>query len=286
MSCEGRRIVSLIDPLIEQHAERIALDAAEAELISGPDAALSVLGAPADPIRLRTALGILVRAERYQEASALIRGRQLDDRWVNWAANIYSYLGDLPAAEAMMRHADSSVDLVTMRRTRLFLSEGMLARIQKDADLDSLLAPHKWSPVVREECGRAIEILEPLLSLVRANRKIDGDILLTGVICTLQCSHIVGDERLFAECCKWLIQHVPIPLTFAEISLRRLHKAPAELSNRLRTEHPGDFQASVLALLLDRDVFNKPQDAFRSLVELSQKATNEEQKRSLSELFF
>jgi predicted Zn-dependent protease len=278
--------VSLIDPLVAQHAERIALDAAEAELVSGPDAALTVLGAPVDPIRLRTALGILARADRYQEAADLIRGRQPDDQWVHWAAMIYSYLGDHPSAEAMVRHADNSIDLISMRRTRLFLVEGMLARIRSDADLDSLLAPQRWPDVVRTRASQGIEILDPLLSLVRANHKIEGDVVFTGVICALQCAHIAGDDRLFAEFCKWLLRHVPVPLSIAEVCLRRLHEAPPGLSNRLRAEHPGDFQAAILAALLDRDIFHCEDDAIRSLFELSERATSEEQKNTLSDVLF
>ncbi len=78
--------MSLTDNLAEQHAQLAAIRASEVELVDGPDAALEVLGAPADPIRMRAVLGILVRADRDEEAADLIRGLTPEDRWIDLAA--------------------------------------------------------------------------------------------------------------------------------------------------------------------------------------------------------
>ncbi len=78
------------------------------------------------------------------------------------------------------------------------------------------------------------------------------------------------------------MKYVPVPLIVAELCLRGLIQiTPEGLPNRMRVEHPNDFQAALLAAIMERDLFDKPEAAFKALVELSANATSEDAKESV-----
>lgn len=274
--------MSLFDQIDEQRAKLFVLKAAEAELIDGPDAALEVLGPPTDAIRMKATLGILVRAYRYKIAADLIRDQRADERWIHLAVIAFASLEEFSRALALVGQADESVDLSVMRSSRLAFAEGVIEAWRTRKPDESLLGPKVWPDNDVELAKRVIDILDPLLSSVRANRKIVGDYELEAVIFAVYCASIARDREFLSQYIHWLIKYVPIPLLIAELCLRGLTSpTPIGLSNRLRVEHPGSFQAAFLAAIVERDLFQNPKAAFESLVDLSAKAPSESEKESL-----
>ena len=274
--------MSLIDQLDEQHAELVALRASEAELTDGPDAALQVLGPLTDPIRMRAALGILLRADRHQIAADLVRDQRPAEKWIHLAVVAFAFLGNIPRARSLVDQADDSSDISVMRSSRLGFAEGVIQAWQKRRPEDSLLGPKAWLDADVEMAKTVIEILDPLLSSVRANRKIIGDYELNAVTCAVYCAWIARDREFLSQYVQWLVKYVPVPLIVAELCLRGLTQGtPEGLPNRLRVEHPNDFQAALLAAIVERDLFKKPEAAFDALVELSARATGEDEKESV-----
>ena len=91
----GRQKMSLTDRSDEQRSQLAAIAASEAELTDGPTAALAILGPPADPVRMRATLGILVRAKRHQDAADLIRNQPPNEKWIELGALVLAFLGDI-----------------------------------------------------------------------------------------------------------------------------------------------------------------------------------------------
>lgn len=273
--------MSLTDQLTEQHARLAALKASEAELTDGPDAALKVLGSPTDPIRMRAALGILLRADRHQLAADLIGDQRVDDKWIDLASVTFSFLGDIARAQSLVDQADNSSDLSVMRSCRLGFAEGVIEK-WREIQGDSLLAIPNWSEPDIDLARRTIEILDPLLALVRANRGISNDLELGAVTYAAYCAWVAGDREFLSQLTSRLVKYVPVPLVVAELCLRRLIQPPPEnLPNRLRVEHAGEFQASYLAALVERELFRRAEAAFDSFVQLKSLATSDEEKESV-----
>jgi hypothetical protein len=246
--------MSLTDKFDEQHAQLAAIKASEAELTEGPDAALAVLGPPTDPVRMRATLGILLRAERHQQAADLIRDQSPDEKWIELAVLVFAFLGDVDRARKMVDRADEYREPLVMHRTRFAFAEGIIEQWQKCYGAGSLLASGNWSDSDADRARTVIEVLDPLLSLVRANRRIQGDLELGAVMYAIYSARISGDEQLMRQYAAWLVKHVPVLPMVAELCLRGFLKCPDNLPNRLRVEHPGDFQSAFLAALVGLDV--------------------------------
>ena len=274
--------MSLTDNLDEQQARLAVLRASEAELTDGADAALAVLGAPTDSIRLRAAIGFLLRADRHTEAGDLIRDREPDDKWIDFGALTHARNGDLVRATSFLARADDLADRDLMRRTRVAFAEGIVDKWHAQHDPRSLLAIESWDVEERTLARQVCSALEPVLSLVRANRRISGEIELGAVQYALIASHIGLDALLSKECATWLFRHVPIPLLTAEMCLLGLHACPPNLPTRLRLEHPREFQPALLAALVERELLSQPAKAFDSLLALANDANTDDARRSVS----
>lgn len=273
--------MSLTDNLNDRHAQLAALRASEVELVDGPDAALEALGPPADPIRMRAVLGILIRADRCHEAADLVRDLAPHEEWIDLAAHAHAVSGDLTRARSLVDRADEYPELRVMRRTRLAFAEGVVERWRLRCDKGSLLATQSWTATDIDLAITVIDLLDPLLSLVRANRRIQGDLQLSAVQHAVCCAHVAGQKEDLKRFAARLIQHTPIPLMVAELSLQRLVECPSNLPTRLRVEHSGDFQARFLAAVADRELLGHSSEAFDAFVQLSKEAATDDEKESV-----
>jgi|GEM_PF-5782893 len=278
--------MSLTDKIDEQDARLATIRASETEFIEGPDAALQILGPPTDPIRMHATLGILIRAERHQAAADIIRDQRPAEKWLDLAALVFAYLEDIERAKSYLERADDSPDPLVMRRTRLALAEGVFECWRKRHGDQSFLAIRKWPDPDVELAKTLFEVLDPVLSLVRANRRIQGDLELNSVIYAVYLAHVMGNESTRLQYAGWLVRHTPLPLIVAELCLRDMVACHGELPNRLRVEHPGDFQAAYLAALMERELLDRAPDAFDALVHLASIAASDEEKETVCVALF
>jgi predicted Zn-dependent protease len=279
--------MSLTEKLHEQHARIAVLKASDAELTQGTDEALIVLGPPIDRIRMRATLGILLRAGRHQVAADLLRDQRLDENWLDLAALLYASLGQFARARSIVDHSDNFSDPSAMRLAHLAFAEGVIDYWRKQAPGTSLLEPRDWPEADVDLARTTLDVLDPILSLVRANQRIDGEYELGAVIYAAYCAQIAKDDRLLSRCVSWLVRHVPLPLIVAELCLRGLvDQNPESLPNRLRLEHSGNFQAAFLAALIDRELFGHANEALDSLLKLSEAAKTDSDKLSVCGALF
>ena len=278
--------MSLTDELSQQRASLATLKAAEIELTDGADAALKVLGTPTDAIRMRATLGILIRSGRHQVAADIIGDEPPDENWVDVGAFIFAFIGNTERAAQYVRRADDSSDSQKMRQTRLGFTEGVVERWRAKNANGSLLAIRTWPEADISLARTVIETLDPLLSLVRANRRIGGEFDAAAVTYAIYSAHISGNAPLIKQCAGWLVKYKPIPLIVAELCLRGMIPCPEGLPGRLRFEHAGDFQAAFVAALVERELQNRPTEAFDALVRLSNDATTDDEKEAVCVALF
>jgi len=274
--------MSLTDKVNEQNATIAVLKASEVELTEGPDAALKVLGLPTDPIRLRAMIALLLRADRAQVAADLLRDQRLDEKWIDLAAVLFASLGQFQQARSIVDHFDNPSNPAQMRLVHLGFAEGVIQYWRKQYPEQSLLEPKDWADSDVELAQTTIEVLDPLLALVRANQRIDGEYELGAVTYAAYCAHVSKDARLLSQCIRWLVTHVPLPLVVAELCFRGMvEHEPDNLPNRLRFEHAGDFQAAFLAALIERELLGRAEDALDALLQLSEVAVSDADKLSV-----
>ncbi len=263
-----------------------AIRASEIELTEGADAALKSLGPLSDPVRLSAALEILVHADRYEEAAQLIVDRPVDREWIVWATFALARVGDIQGATNLVARADDWRDRHVVRRTRLFFAEGVVQRWVEDCGGNSLLARKDWKDADIDLAQTVLEALDPLLSSVSADRKIESGLALDAVVFAVYCSHILKDEMLILKYATWLKEHTPVPLIVGELCLRRIIECPSNLAIRLRIEHAGAFQAELLAALVERELLEHAPEAFDALVSLAPTASTDVEKESVCVAIF
>ena len=236
---------------------------------------------------MRATLGILLRAGRHQVAADLLRDQRLDENWLDLAALLYASLGQFALARSIVDHSDNSSDRAAMRLAHLAFAEGVIDYWQKQAPGISLLEQREWPEADVDLAQTTLDVLDPFLSLVRANQQIDGEYELGAVICAAYCAQIAKDDRLLTRCVSWLVRHVPLPLIVAELCLRGLvDQNPESLPNRLRLEHSGSFHAAFLAALIDRELLGHANEALDSLLKLSEAAKTDSDKLSVCGALF
>jgi Tfp pilus assembly protein PilF len=273
--------MSYSDRVAEDDAMLVALKAAEVELEEGPEQALAVLGPPLDPIRLRAALGILIRANRDDAAAGLIRDIEPHEKWIEWAALVFARLGRCEEALNLVETAKRFRDPLLGRKTRVAFAEGLVGLWRRLVPAEtSLLAFGDWSDHDRELARSGLNVLEPMLSSVRTNDRISDDLELAAVLSAVYCSYVAG-EMDFDELGKWLSKHEPVPPLVAELSLRRMIACPSDLAARLRGHHPGDFQIGFLAGIVDRELHHDPDGAFRAFTQMAAATSDHAQREAV-----
>src|SRR4029077_9680947 len=119
---------------------------------------------------------------------------------------------------------DNSSDPALMRVVHLAFAEGVIDYWRKGDTNKALLEHRPWSATDVDLARTTLDNLDPLLSLVRANQRIDGEFELGAVTYAAYCAHITNDDRLLARCGSWLVRHTPFPLIAAKLCLRGLIK--------------------------------------------------------------
>src|SRR5262249_19240706 len=158
----------------------------------------------------------------------LVRDQRPDEKWIHLAVIAFAFLGDIARARSLLDRADDSADLAVMRSSRLGFAEGVIDSWRKRRPEDSLLGPEPWPDADVKLARTVIEILDPLLSSVRANRRIVGDYELSAVTSAVYCAWISRDREFLSQYIRWLAKYVPVPMMLAELCLRGLTQATSE----------------------------------------------------------
>tara|TARA_R110002167_G_scaffold22388_2_gene80262 strand:- start:1424 stop:6841 length:5418 start_codon:yes stop_codon:yes gene_type:complete len=273
--------MSLLESLESQQSELLVIKAAEIELTEGTEAALKILGAPTNPILMRSVLDILVRANRYKEALDLIDGRKVENKWIDIGVFLCAYFGEYKKAKSLISKSEDYSNNALVYKTRLAFAEGIIKSWQASTGYQSLFSIKSWSCTDQEVAKLAVDVLIPILSHVRANRIIEGEFQLAALKQTIIFAHIIKNDSLISECSDWLLSHTPIPLFVAELCLQGIINCPDSIPNRLRLEHAGEFQAHFLAALLEREVLHKVDLSFEHFCKLSEQVRTENEKESI-----
>lgn len=268
-------------PLADHESRLASQSALLIELTRGPDEALRFLGTPTDVRRVRAVLGICLRANRDREAVDFIRNRVPEEKWLDLATLLFARLGEIDRANELIARADEATDVSVTWRSRLAFADGVFDRWRRTDETRTPFGSDEWSEDDRRLARTTLEILDPLRASVRSKRGIQGELEEQALGFAVLCAAISGDLNSVQEDILWLRKRRPLPLLVVELALRRLIERPDDIVGRLRLEHPGEFRASYLAAVVERELFNRPDDAFEGFAELADSATTELEKEAI-----
>ena len=135
-----------------------------------------------------------------------------------------------------------------MRRTRLAFAEGAIDWLREQRGDESLPRHILWEERFVDLALTVIDVLDPLLSLVKANRAIKGDLQLGAVIHAVDpCRTLRVKSEVFPNSQNGLLDTFQYRCSLRSPSLRGMAEHPENLPTRLRMEHPGGSSGPLLS---------------------------------------
>lgn len=263
-----------------------SLEAFLESLKTDTDAALATLAGSAAPEHVRGQILLLIDADRYEEAAALVRDIAPHARWADLATFAYAVVGQMSEAQALLEWSRTQDDALLARRAAMALAEGVLTHVQS-VQPDMLKTARLGAPTAAASTLQtAADALSPLLLIPKANGRIQTKsereaVELATRICALQ-----GDLGSLLELAPLLAQETPIPLVLAQLTVAHLVDAPDDIVTRLRTEYRESFQAHLLACIIEGEVLHRYADAFSSAQALLPHASDAADKAEAVKVLF
>lgn len=256
------------------HPARIAsLFAFEAAITANVEAGLAVLGTLNDPVRIHSAMQLLVLNGRFQDAVDLAASHKPHCKWLDLAVYAHVALRDIEPAKELLDLACKSCEPGWVSdRCRISVADAVFGEVLQDTLGANLVTTVGLSEEDRSLLEFVVEALNPLVEPVRLLGRIEGAIQRFAVEFVANAYGLLGQLSQIAELVRPMIDCRPVPLLLAQLTLRKVCEPPNGLPGRLRVEYPDSFSARFLAAILDRDIYNRPQEAFKSQIGLQNMA--------------
>ena len=236
---------------------------------SGLMAGLAMLPNETSPTTLYSRLQLLVQNNQFQDAADLVSHLPPNCKWIDLAVYVYTALGESQSAAKLIDFASTNCDENwVVERSRIAAAESVFENILGESRYSPSLRTQGLSSNQRQMLEFVNEVLEPIVARVRATGRMKDAIDRIAVEYAVSSFDLLGMHTKSASLVNPMSLSRPVPLVVAQLVLRRVCDPISGLSARLRTEHPLDFSAQILAALLDRDCYDRSKMALSNLIEL------------------
>jgi tetratricopeptide (TPR) repeat protein len=235
---------------------------------SGLMSGLAMLPNETSQTALYSRLQLLVQNNQFQDAADLVSSLPPNCKWIDLAVYAYTALGKSQSAADLIDFASAHCDENwVIERSRVAAAESVFENILGESRYSPSLRTQGLSSNQRQMLEFVTEVLEPIVARVLATGRMKDAIDRIAVEYAVSSFDLLGLHTKTASLVKPMSLSRPVPLVLAQLVLRRVCDPTPGLSARLRTEHPLDFSAQILAALLDRDCYDRPERALSSLIE-------------------
>ncbi|MBW8015459.1 MAG: tetratricopeptide repeat protein [Planctomycetes bacterium] len=266
------------------------LKSLEALLVSkekGPDEALKSLGESDSPEILRRKLGILNESDRLDEAVDLLKGIPLHERWCDWAICVYVKSGDIPKAKELLEWAKQQDDEVFKNRCRLYFAETYYLQVRENREINSTIFPDSLSDEEKAILNDCRSVLNPILIKIRAEQRISNEIESLAVQMAMEMLYLLNANKQEIESlCKLLETRKPIPIKLGWTALAIMCELSKDVPTRYREEHPNDFDANILASLIESVILKEHLTAFDNIKKAESLIVNDPQKEEFCKALY
>lgn len=269
----------------EEIAEAVvALEASIENNKDKPISALQMLSGLTNPYALRIQLGILINLENLDEALTLVEQSKMHMQWCDLAIVAYMTKYRFEEARAILDWLKKENDPVKYAQCVVYYTDAMLSRIQENRSVHLTAGEADLSPDAQSAVLSILEILPSVLLSVSGKGSIDSGLDEAIAKVAWRSYHLVGDHEKVSKLTSLMLTRIPIPTDVARVVLLGLFKSPMNLSDRLRDEHPEDFDAHLLATLVQVRIGER-EESFIQAKLLINKADTEERKEELFRVF-
>lgn len=265
-------------------AEACALRGAIENLEKGPDAALALLGGHTDRYAIRLRLALLVSKRDFDGGIALIEDLPKQLHWCDLAVTAYALKGRSVEAEKIVKWASEKHDHDKFRQCVVRLADALLARSLESRDGGTIIHPPDLSEEERDGVRGALATLGPVLDPLVATGQISSELDLAAIRLAWQANYLLERREDVVRLAMLMYTHRPIPLEVARSVVSGHIEALTDLPERLRSEHPTDFDAGILAGVIQSAHLGQHGDAFLQVKSLVSLADTDKKKEDLFRL--
>ncbi len=246
-----------------------SLKAFIAERNEGATGALDILKGNDDPIRFRARLSTLIRHKEFSEAFELIKDKVLHEAWGEFSVYVCVASGNPELAIQKIESAKAMLEPETIDKFRLgfvdaILTEKCHSKLNpKHADFGLL------DDVQRQLLESAAELLWPVAQKVRINGAVTSKIQEHVINALATCLSLLGRLPEISSLITPLLNYRPIPLVLGQLALSgAMAEIPSDLVERIRTEHPRNFEAQLQSAICEYELLRKNSAAFHTMVRI------------------
>jgi hypothetical protein len=270
-----------VDAQMEANIE--ALKGSIENLEKGPDAALARLAERTDPYAIRIRLAMLLNKQDLDGAVALVEGLPPNDRWCDLAVTAFALKERFDEAEKLVKWAAAYPSKYPQCVVRF--ADALLARAIAGQEKGKNIQPHDLSEVERKNVSAVLEALRPVLDPIIAKEHIDSELDTAALTIAWRANHLLGQRDGVAKLTRLMYTRRPVPMDVARNVVSGYIEPPPDLPERLREDHPSDFEANVLAAVIQTSFLSQHEEAFTKAKELISLADTVEKKEELFKLF-
>jgi nucleoside phosphorylase/tetratricopeptide (TPR) repeat protein len=265
-------------------AEIRALRASIKNLVRGSETALSFLNGCNDPYAVRTRVALLLSQQKASEAVRIFEALDIHERWCDLAVTAYTANDQIGKAQAIVQWAMALSDRSRYYQCIVRLADAMMARALADHATGSVILPHEITPQEHEKIEIVAETLVPVIQTIQTAGNVASELEMTALRIAWHVNHLLQRRRSVVELMGLMAQWSPLPLDFARGVVMGYIDSPSDLPDRIRQEHPGNLDASILAAVIQSGSFGQHKAAFAKAKELLPLADNDEKKEDLFKL--
>ena len=253
-------------------------------LQNGPESALRFLASCDGPYAIRIRVAIHLKMQNADAAVRDIRGKPPHLKWCDLGASAYSAAGHRVEALALAEWAKEHGDQKKHFQCVVRLADAALARALANQEPGKIIFPNDLSEAEKNALQQVLQDLEPVLSSVVAIGSVDSELANVAVKIGWQAHHLLGHRDSVAELARLMSTHTPVPADVARSVVSGYMSPPSDLSIRLRKDHPNDFNANILAAVVDSRA-GQHTTAYQEAKKLLLLADSDEKKEELFRVF-
>jgi len=283
----ARSLLSRIDsipvtaPTDEFSIEVPALRGAIENLERGPDAALALLGGRIDPYAIRVRLAMFINKRDLDRAIALIEDLPKQLHWCDLAVTAYALKDRRDETEKILHWVRAQHDHNKYRQCVVRLANALLARSLQGQDEGKIIHPYALSDEERGGVREVLAILGLVVDPLVSTGHISSELDLAAIRLAWQANHLLGRREDVAHLAELMYARRPVPLEVARSVVTSYIEPPSDLPERLRSEHPGDFDTGILAVVIQSAHMGQHDEAFAQAESLVPLADTDKKKEDL-----
>lgn len=289
-TARAKRLITLIEEKTGPQesaciAELAALKASLECLEKGPESALSQLGDRTDVFAIRTRTALLLKQQKLSDAMQVIEGLEPHERWCDVAVTAYALNDRIEEAQGIVRWAERLTNRNRYLQCIVRLAQALMTRALIGHASGKNIFPHTITAKEREKISLVLETLRPVLQSIEFAGKPVTCLDMAALSVAWQANHLLQKQEVVVKLLELMAQWEPVSLDVARGVMRGYIDASPDLPNRLRSDHPDDFDANLLAAVIQSYSLGEHPESFEKAKKLVPLSNTVEKKEDLFRLF-